>query len=118
MPLIDTLRFWAVFAISMACASLAGYAYKAHLVAIEQAKEETKQEVVTQTVERVVTVTDDAAVRRLRGALASEQARHASLLASITRERDEKDPVAVAECRISDGLRDQINADLTAAGSD
>lgn len=109
--LIDP-RVWAVFAVAIAAAFGSGYLTKAHYAALEVAEERAKIKTVVQTVEKVVTVTDNRRVQVLTARLKASEERAKALAAMIKDEADEK-PAAV-ECRVSDGLRNALNAELSA----
>lgn len=103
-------QVWIAAMVLAASAFAAGWMLKAHYVAVDAAKVEGKQEIVTQTVEKVVTVTDEKKVRALQKALTASEERLAALSGKISEEANEK-PAAMS-CRVSDGLRDEINRDL------
>lgn len=107
---LDPKLWLAILALAVASFA-AGWLTKAHYVAVDEAKVEAKQEVITTTVEKVVTVTDDKKVKALQKALSASEARLAELSGRIAEEANER-PAAVS-CRVSDGLRDALNGDLT-----
>lgn len=92
----------------------AGYLYKGHRDSVADAAVGTKQVAVTTTVKAAATTIDTTAVDRLKGQLANANAR-AATLQQIIKGQSDATPAAPT-CRLTDGLREQINADL-AAGS-
>lgn len=109
--LIDP-RVWAALALVALAAFAAGYMTKAHYAAIEVAEAEARQKTIVETVEKVVTVTDGRRVQVLTAKLKASEARLSALQKMIAEESNEKP--APVECRISDGLRQSINDELSA----
>jgi hypothetical protein len=110
--LIDP-RVWAALAIAAMAAFAAGYLTKAHYAAVALAEEKAKVKTVVETVEKVVTVTDGRRVQVLAAKLKASEAKLSALQKMIAEEANEKP--APVECRISDGLRQSINDELSAA---
>lgn len=109
--LIDP-KVWAVLGILTAGAYVGGYATKAYYAAIEVAEAEARQKTVTEVVEKVVTVYDTRRSQVLTAKLKKSEARLQALESMISEEAH-ANPAPV-ECRISIGLRDEINNQLSA----
>lgn len=88
----------------------AGYLTKGHRDSLADAKVEAKQETVTTTVKAAAATIDNQALVRLKTALATANTR-AATLEQIIKDQANATPPAVT-CRLPDGLRDQINADI------
>ncbi len=108
--LIDP-RVWGLFALSLIAAATAGYLTKAHYAAIELAEAEARKKTIVETVTKVVTVTDTRAVAVLQAKLKKSEAR-ARALADMIKEESDANP-ADDKCRVSDGLRDELNRQLS-----
>lgn len=110
--LIDP-RVWLVFVAALALSFGTGYSYKAYRVSLDTAAVTAKQDTAQQTVTTTVKVTDTAALKRLNQRIADAQARATYLETLINEAANARPPAAVdADCRLPDGLRDAINADL------
>lgn len=92
----------------------AGYAYKWHRDSLADAKVEARRETVVATVKAAAAAVDTQALVRLKATLATANTRAAALEQTI-KDQSNATP-AIAACRLPDGLREQINADL-ATGS-
>lgn len=93
---------------------IAGYMYKAHQCEIADAQRETKQTTAQTTTDAGVKASDNQGVERLQAKLAATIAQAKALQKQIEDERNARQNVASAvDCRVSDGLRDEINRNLT-----
>jgi hypothetical protein len=97
-------------AVWSAAAFGAGYLTKGHRDSLADAKIEAKQETAATTVKAAATTIDNQALVRLKSALATANSR-AETLEQIIKDQANATPPAVT-CRLPDGLRDQINADI------
>ena len=108
--------FYAGLAVALLASFASGYEYKAHLVAVEQAAVQAKQDTVQTVVESTTKATDQLAVTKLQAELAANK-QHAASLQQIIKETAhvrQNDPTVI-DCNLPFGLRDALNADLAAS---
>lgn len=94
---------------SLVCMS-AGYLYKAHRVAVEHAAHQATQETAQLTAQAGAQAADTIQIDTLKAQLTAANSRAQSLQRRIA-ELSHANPAATT-CRLPDGLRDAINADL------
>lgn len=94
---------------SLACMT-AGYLYKAHRVAVDQAALQATQDTAQLTAQAGAQAADTIQIDTLKSQLAAANSRANSLQRRIA-ELSHANPPALT-CRLPDGLRDAINADL------
>lgn len=108
---------WAAIAVSTVLVLGATYAagYQSARSSCKQAAaiERVRTETVVQYVTKTVTVADTDAIERMRAQLASAR-RSTAALSKIIEEARRNAPVPAADCRLPDGVRDAINAALSA----
>ncbi|MES2319996.1 MAG: hypothetical protein V4631_21150 [Pseudomonadota bacterium] len=97
-----------VWSLLMFCS---GYAYKWHVDSLADAKVDVKQVTVAATTAAAAATIDDQALGRLKTQLGAATAR-AATLQQILKDQSNATPPA-ANCRLVDGLRDQINVDIS-----
>lgn len=107
---LPNLKLLAAFPVVALAAFASGYAYKSHKVAVEQASQTTAQTTTTAAVGAV----DAQTVKVLQDRLKSQVAYSARLMRMIE-EAKNANPATSASCRIPDGVRDALNADLAPA---
>lgn len=96
---------------SLLCAGT-GYLYKGHRVAIAEAERNATQQAATTTATAATTAVDTQALSKMQNALAAAKTK-AATLEQLLKAQSHATPAPV-DCRLNDGLRDQINADLAA----
>lgn len=94
---------------SLVC-MLSGYLFKSHRVAVEQAAREATQDTAQATAQAGAQAADTIQIDTLKSQLAAANSRANSLQRRIA-ELSNANPAATT-CRLPDGLRDAINADL------
>jgi len=99
------------WAASVVVAFACGYGTKAYWVSIEKAKQHGAQTTVTTTTTAAVTATDNLQISALNARLAQAAVTQQQLLKMIQEARHANNADGV-NCRIPDGVRDAINADL------
>lgn len=100
----------AVFLIWSLVCMTSGYVYKAHRVAVELAAHQATQDTAQATAQAGAQASDTIQIDTLKSQLAAANSRANSLQRRIA-ELSNANPPALA-CRLPDGLRDAINADL------
>ena len=101
------------FALWTALVFASGYAYKAHRVQVEQAATKATQEAVSVTADASAKASDTIALQALKSQLDASATLTTRLLGQI-KALQNANPAPAVSCRIPDGLREQVNADLAA----
>ncbi len=95
---------------ALVVAFVCGYAYKAHKVKVAEASQTTAQTTTT----AAVNATDNQTIKTLQQQLKTQAAYQARLLVLIE-DAKRANPATSSDCRIPDGVRDALNADLATA---
>ena len=103
----------AALVLLIAASFVSGYLTKTYYAEIELAEERGRIKTKIETVEKVVSVIDTHQVQVLQTKLKKEKAR-ADALAEMIKEEANATP-ANPDCRVSDRLRESLNAALSSA---
>ena len=112
IPMTLVYRVLAFVLWSAACA-LGGYLYKGHVDAVADAATKATQTATNVTTNAAATASDGVQVATLKTQITAATATQAALLRQITELQQHANPTDTA-CRLPDGLRASINANLTA----
>lgn len=117
LPLPHLIAAWILSAV---IAFGTGHLYKAHRVRVENAAVEAATTTAQATVEASVTTADTVQMRNLNARIRESNATISALLReiAIAKEAARNEAPAAADCRLPDGLRDELNRALDAAGAE
>jgi len=114
-------RVIGAYVISLVLAAGTGYLYKAHRVRVENAALEAVAQTAQEAVEKTTNATDTVVLKHMHAQIRESNARIAALLRQIEaakRSAQSEAHPAPADCRLPDGLRDELNRALDTAGAE
>ena len=111
LALVRTIAYWIIW--SAFCFG-GGYLYKGHRDAVADAALNATQNATSVTTGAATAASDGVQVATLKSQLAASGQTQSALLRQITELQKNANPSDTSVCRIPDGLRASINANITA----
>ena len=114
-------RVIAAYLVSLALAFGSGYLYKAHRARVENAAIEAMTQTAKDTAESATNATDTVVLKHMHAQIRESNARISALLRQIEaakRSAQSEAHPAPVDCRLPDGLRDELNRALDTAGAE